>query len=444
MALVRCAECGNEVSTQATTCPKCGAPRTAASPRVVDHSPILTQTVGGPGLLLLIIAVAGLLFYLATSDDSSSATHAVAPATRATAAHLSPAQSRLKCHLDQQSQSIALRTLLARHVQPDGMSGEELASLTLPLLKAQNPRIPLSSRALEYLQRSPLASMIRATDAERRDGIRTAEGNHSFDECLKRSAGASTESDTTLVDWKRIDFRAVPPEMLQPMRPLELDPESAGIRGDTGAVAATADYETIPPAWTLHIDLPGRLQVGAQYCTAAGSCRTVGDDAAGFTTSSGMPITAAQACQMSPKIPKCAELAIPVQVLAASPQGSVIVRLDGRNYAASGPIAVDSGGQVRSADEYVLRAPLTPRQSATPPQRSAAEKAYVACVDDQAQHGGPYSSFDGGKSALRMMAACKESWDAYLDDCISSGLPEQNCTLSSGLIPQLALKLYGR
>jgi len=48
MALVQCKECGNEVSTSASACPKCGAP----VPRQRPKSKALLFVLGGVGLLL--------------------------------------------------------------------------------------------------------------------------------------------------------------------------------------------------------------------------------------------------------------------------------------------------------------------------------------------------------------------------------------------------------
>jgi hypothetical protein len=97
----------------------------------------------------------------------------------------------------------------------------------------------------------------------------------------------------------------------------------------------SADYDPIPKGWSIKIDLPGTLSVGAEYCTQLGKCQVVGDDIVGFTIG-GTPVRGVQGCQSMRDAEPCMKARIPVQVLAASPAGSVIVRLKGRNYAVGG------------------------------------------------------------------------------------------------------------
>lgn len=97
-----------------------------------------------------------------------------------------------------------------------------------------------------------------------------------------------------------------------------------------------ADYDPIPLGWNIKISLPGTLSVGANYCTQLGKCKSVGDDIVGFTIG-GTPVGGIQGCQGIPDAASCQKAKIPVEVLAASPNGSVIVRLAGRNYAVGGP-----------------------------------------------------------------------------------------------------------
>jgi hypothetical protein len=95
------------------------------------------------------------------------------------------------------------------------------------------------------------------------------------------------------------------------------------------------DYDPIPIAWSIKIGLPGTLSVGAEYCTEMGRCQFVGNDIVGFTIG-GTAVAGIQGCQSMPDAEPCLKARIPVQVLAASPAGSVIVRLNGRNYALAG------------------------------------------------------------------------------------------------------------
>jgi hypothetical protein len=94
-------------------------------------------------------------------------------------------------------------------------------------------------------------------------------------------------------------------------------------------------YEPIPPAWNIKIGLPGILLVGAQYCTQSGKCESVGNDIVGLTIG-GTAVGGIQGCQAMPDTEPCLKARIPVEVLAMSPRGSVIVRLHEKNYGVGG------------------------------------------------------------------------------------------------------------
>src|ERR1700688_1021470 len=99
--------------------------------------------------------------------------------------------------------------------------------------------------------------------------------------------------------------------------------------------ARAADYDPIPKGWNIKINLPGALSVGAEYCTEMGKCQYVGNDIVGFKMG-GTAVGGIQGCQSRPDAEPCMRARIPVQVLAASPAGSVIVRLKDKNYAGGG------------------------------------------------------------------------------------------------------------
>lgn len=110
----------------------------------------------------------------------------------------------------------------------------------------------------------------------------------------------------------------------------------AGILLVIGTSSAMAeDYNPIPKGWDIKIGLPGTLSVGAEYCTQMGKCVYVGDDIKGFTIGR-TAVGGIQGCQQMPNAEPCLRARIHVDVLAASPTGSVIVRLKGKNYAVSG------------------------------------------------------------------------------------------------------------
>jgi len=93
-----------------------------------------------------------------------------------------------------------------------------------------------------------------------------------------------------------------------------------------GASTEPSSYDPIPGGWNIKIDLPGTLSVGAEYCTQSGNCQYVGQGNIGLL----------QVCQETPDAGACLKARVPVQVLASSPNGSVIVRLNGRNYGVAG------------------------------------------------------------------------------------------------------------
>lgn len=65
------------------------------------------------------------------------------------------------------------------------------------------------------------------------------------------------------------------------------------------------------------------------------------------------------------------------------------------------------------------------------------------CLIEKARSGG-YASSDGGKSAMRMLVACKPQWDAYADACEQSGKTDGACTQESAILAQMALKSIGK
>ena len=96
---------------------------------------------------------------------------------------------------------------------------------------------------------------------------------------------------------------------------------------DAPAEPPNSSYDPIPEGWSIKIGLPGTLSVGAEYCTQSGKCQIVG----------GRNVGLLQECQETPDAEPCLKARIPVEVLASSPNGSVIVRLNGQNYAVGGP-----------------------------------------------------------------------------------------------------------
>jgi hypothetical protein len=70
-------------------------------------------------------------------------------------------------------------------------------------------------------------------------------------------------------------------------------------------------------------------------------------------------------------------------------------------------------------------------------------EAFMVCVFSKAENG-PYSSFDDGKSAIRILGECHDQWNAYVDACIKSGDTDGSCTAKSAILAQGALKLLNK
>jgi hypothetical protein len=74
MALVKCQECGKEISDQAANCPHCGAPRQASSTK---KEPSQAEKIQGSVTLVLIVAA--VIWYFWPADRSA---HQPAPASK--------------------------------------------------------------------------------------------------------------------------------------------------------------------------------------------------------------------------------------------------------------------------------------------------------------------------------------------------------------------------
>jgi hypothetical protein len=112
------------------------------------------------------------------------------------------------------------------------------------------------------------------------------------------------------------------------------------------------------------------------------------------------------------------------------------------NVAFPFPLAV-SMKNVAFALALTVSAPLSVQaQSGSP-----ANKAFLECLLFQGRTGS-YSSFDGGKSAIRLMGlACKSQWDAWQKQCVADGGTDtgpNGCTVQAGVLAQTALKLLGK
>lgn len=78
MALIKCHECGNEISTEAESCPKCGAPRTSVTK--VKSQSYFKQKVSGVQIAAYLFIAILFIVWLATRNPSSQTTAPIASA----------------------------------------------------------------------------------------------------------------------------------------------------------------------------------------------------------------------------------------------------------------------------------------------------------------------------------------------------------------------------
>ena len=115
-----------------------------------------------------------------------------------------------------------------------------------------------------------------------------------------------------------------------------------------------ASYEPVPKGWSRKIDLPGQLLVGSEYRTQDGKCSFVGSDQPDAILTTGTRIPFFQACQMNQRAAPFVAARVPVQVLAKSPAGSVIVRLKGKNYGTStNGLLIQDGDRLIHMNEFL-------------------------------------------------------------------------------------------
>jgi hypothetical protein len=101
------------------------------------------------------------------------------------------------------------------------------------------------------------------------------------------------------------------------------------------------DYDPVPKGWNIRINLPGILSVGAEYCTESGVCHFVGAQQDCVLEppppqdpchKRGVPLGSGCVAQKVCHPGAAPGVDLPVSVLAESLAGSVIVRIQEKNY----------------------------------------------------------------------------------------------------------------
>jgi len=75
MALIKCPDCGKEISSEATSCPFCGCPATKINPNLNEE---IKNNLQKRGMLFIVIAIAAIVFVIL---GDSNAFHFVAAST---------------------------------------------------------------------------------------------------------------------------------------------------------------------------------------------------------------------------------------------------------------------------------------------------------------------------------------------------------------------------
>jgi hypothetical protein len=70
-------------------------------------------------------------------------------------------------------------------------------------------------------------------------------------------------------------------------------------------------------------------------------------------------------------------------------------------------------------------------------------KAFTDCLESRAR-GGPYTSSDGGKSAIQLLGKCESQWHAWQDQCEAGMDTDGDCTVKAVMLAQSTLKLLGK
>lgn len=125
MALVKCSECGSDVSDLAKSCPKCGAPVAIEAPTERGHGCLVA--------ILMVVAVLILTWIFSsnrTPSDTQTSGESFTPASSSAVSSPNPVQDRLM------ARSVSERNaILARLMQS---SGERCQSVTRSMYQGQD------------------------------------------------------------------------------------------------------------------------------------------------------------------------------------------------------------------------------------------------------------------------------------------------------------------
>ena len=76
-------------------------------------------------------------------------------------------------------------------------------------------------------------------------------------------------------------------------------------------------------------------------------------------------------------------------------------------------------------------------------RRDIIAKHLSYCMAPKAQFG-QYSSFDGGKSAVKLTLECQKEMMEYMDNCKEAGRTIDDCLWELGIFAQVTIKMFGK
>ena len=102
------------------------------------------------------------------------------------------------------------------------------------------------------------------------------------------------------------------------------------------ASSAALSFDPVPARFSVTMNIPGVLTVGARYCDARGKCQMVGEHLGAIPLKGGGAANPEIGCRLNPEHELCVTNRLSVTLLARTPSGSVLARINDQNFAIAG------------------------------------------------------------------------------------------------------------
>ncbi len=189
--------------------------------------------------------------------------------------------------------------------------------------------------------------------------------------------------------------------------------------------ADRASYDPVPRNWSIVLNRPGWLVVGARYCAQSGECRVLGEELGAIPLDGGRSAPPQLGCRLNPDHATCVKGRVLVQLLAqAPPMESIIVKMNGRNFnvpndtwsfehadgsAVGGPIMVEQSGRLMPL--HYLQTGKTQGARAASNNKAELRRMWAA-ADDLATR---------GKRCDKLESVMKNSSGSFTAICVNKG-----------------------